>query len=1654
MNRWECPKCGIKLESERGLQRHVSGYCFGSKYDVSPGMTLGMDRYDVADEAIDELRRLKEERKIDINKKEQQQRAALSSIRRQQRQLELAENDLKGRSRELQLLESGIGLDNVARLRRAEMNVSTAIHTTDHINESIVETAEKQQLELESDRIARLMSEHDFRNQLERNNEDKNVRDVIKQLQTEVSTLNKRVSQQNHQNFQPRHGRRASTPLSISSEVTPQHRYGVNSPHRASSAPYVNSPTYVRNPSVAHTGPIQQQVPMYQRAHSPFVQSRSPFVQSRSPFAGSPVYGNHTNVVQPPVVYPSFGQAPQSWQPLPPPASAQVMHVNPTVGTHDGLLNNANSGPNMISHYRAIDDIRRLKEALMLRGEKHLVENVNAVELQLLAASPNGQNENSRLPPVLQLQLQQLMAQMDDQITTTTELLSHKGSNQKKLEAELEQLKEEVEKAKQNTNHQPAQQSAESAELAKMKEEMERISKQQEITKARVALQKEKQEYERGLEEAKQLEEDQDARRKWRSEQDTEREKQRHNQMAARLGTYDNDSGSRGFVLFFDKITGLPRSTQHLQHQWKSREVRLLYAIFDGSRQVTTLRDLDPCEAQVDPTSAHHLECYVSQRKKFIKVEIVPNLKLVIEVQLLLKRPIDPEEPPETTPHAWTVLPLTDNDGRLLGGRFRIPMYFSPLEPTTSPFRMDAVHTRLESHHQNPDGVRHQMYCRLVLPSDAAPELARRLQLPMDDYTVPLCYYDREEAISAYNNKAMLADVERTNVAAVSSTPTAAAAIYHSPIVMEERRRPTPSPRPTVMIIEEAPVEQTSPTRSFQSKTPPKPLPDPISLRVVVLSSVLEKLPNNIQTDITGLNVSNVRFCMHSTVMLQSNDASSNDRIENIIKVPINPPNTNGKAIIWNTPKSVSKTVTKTSAAVWKTELDIIDVLSDDSTAILVEIALIRTDSPPLTVAWASLQVCNIPIDEVIDVTLQVPPTMSGTDRSGIITLRFEEYNPFANTLDSSSKHSDTILRPIQSEFVINRETTLRTISVDSNQEDLLSGKTADTQQEFKLSKCLWIASSSTSLIIHTPTHAVSSSSLLHVSIDAARFIPSNVGFTRVAGRIFSHNPKDGKVSLVSGCQCAYQSPNADYQFPVFTQPVEPISCKISSLSNCNIFILFSIEVIDSLKRKPAVLGYSLLPITEIASDTNNVITGSVQLRVNAAPLPPKSMNSSILKDCPVVPLTSLLCSVRLIDESQIGNYIPTPNYDNGVYESALCQPTSSEHRMFEKMKITPSHVLTTFSDTLPESQGSYDKVIQHFGPSTKSPERRLDLTNISSFSIETGAYIRIDQLHNITATNKNLRSLGANGYVPAVIAYLYPSTEQFWYTVKHDWESDVSFPTFIDCGMCVKNHDMNEKTLIVFEVIAVSLSQPRQSTPLGWIATEILTYNAQSVRHGRFRLPLFEGSPSVEFLKYALDTNLDDALQVKKKDCVVLKWSSLSITLSDGLRQDELSVFVKSRDMMDPQSALKYTKQKAGVLTHLHSVGGSNMTFPKLQSVVGDTIEFIIKKRGNVESTIIRGKSKTHLSGRMHSSLRVSHPPIKTVLVEKNPTGLIGIKYVGSLITDVVKGGAADTAGITSGMRVKSIEGNPVEESTDSVRAAFSNAPKKFTAELYLQAK
>uniref|UniRef100_UPI00398E776E uncharacterized protein isoform X2 n=1 Tax=Pristiophorus japonicus TaxID=55135 RepID=UPI00398E776E len=427
--------------------------------------------------------------------------------------------------------------------------------------------------------------------------------------------------------------------------------------------------------------------------------------------------------------------------------------------------------------------------------------------------------------------------------------------------------------------------------------------------------------------------------------------------------------------------------------------------------------------------------------------------------------------------------------------------------------------------------------------------------------------------------------------------------------------------------------------------------------------------------------------------------------------------------------------------------------------------------------------------------------------------------------------------------------------------------------------------------------------------IDAIRYIPDNATITKVTGRIM-RSGRDDLPDILA--------------FPVLSSPARSpefrycmtVNVKGQETLDHNVLILLRVYTVDSDTGDLVVIGNTMV---SLFSERGELNVGGFQLKLRSG-MPPKGqtpLTASSLNHQPTVPCCSVL--IRLLPHTQ--DPVPPPDYPSGFYFTEDAKPNKSELEMissFQQDKEFPVSVGNAAAQLMSKEQTQdppeqwmawYEERLdgrKHLLP--QQPPAHLSTLRMVQYRQRAGIRLRIAQIYGLKGdglyVNAFARILKGGDALRLPATAESGGRDEKLLTRQHDFASLQRSPRWIDPSWVLHPYRDVHSVLLV-QIFGISViytpdrsgQQPGQVTSrtgedpglddllqLGWSAIPL--FNGPYVKTGVHNAPLFQGSPDVEFLDYALSHPVKYVMGecLKKKTLRLTKeYSSIAIEVWDG---------------------------------------------------------------------------------------------------------------------------------------------------------------------------
>ncbi|XXQ36202.1 C2H2-type domain-containing protein [Plasmodiophora brassicae] len=222
---------------------------------------------------------------------------------------------------------------------------------------------------------------------------------------------------------------------------------------------------------------------------------------------------------------------------------------------------------------------------------------------------------------------------------------------------------------------------------------------------------------------------------------------------------------------------------------------------------------------------------------------------------------------------------------------------------------------------------------------------------------------------------------------------------------------------------------------------------------------------------------------------------------------------------------------------------------------------------------------------------------------------------------------------------------------------------------------------------------------------------------------------------------------------------------------------------------------------------------------------------------------------------------VPAAPYHSGTYDSTRCEPSKIEQRLYNIRSAQDAiHVDAILEQVDPgakdlsqENEATVKAWIENqFTALSKKMGRnapqRIDLKRFARYNPTTGLRIAIDAAYNV----------GDGALLPFVIYTIsppgtfygeYPLTEDVQLTAQWDWDSLLKAPTFLGGYTLFRDVKYSEVAHCIIDVRLLKRANQPSIQPFGWTVLQLFD-NDGYTNMGSFQLPLFKGLPDPDILE------------------------------------------------------------------------------------------------------------------------------------------------------------------------------------------------------------
>ncbi|XP_052257875.1 uncharacterized protein LOC127862678 isoform X3 [Dreissena polymorpha] len=512
------------------------------------------------------------------------------------------------------------------------------------------------------------------------------------------------------------------------------------------------------------------------------------------------------------------------------------------------------------------------------------------------------------------------------------------------------------------------------------------------------------------------------------------------------------------------------------------------------------------------------------------------------------------------------------------------------------------------------------------------------------------------------------------------------------------------------------------------------------------------------------------------------------------------------------------------------------------------------------------------------------------------------------------------------------------------------------------------------------------------VYIDGCRFLPDSSTFTKVAGRIL-----DRRYELYGKDINTGEKLDSDVYNPVYEEKIEFRETNIPPTAT----LLLKVYTIDNFYKSLTVVGYATLNVfvetgTERQPNVDKPMQvslneGAHQLRLySQGPNGVDPLSEHCLRDSGVriVPCASLL--VRLVkvtrgaggkalesskvpqsDWLRMGLMQPRPKYSDRVYYSSRCTPTRGETRLFHSMmrrtKRTVREVITLVAPAK-ESYLRSDKTMEEFMKTqlTKTPDIKpldQDLNFVCQYSPKHGIKVAIDSAVNLPWTNFTHAHMCFNPPAAFYLGAPHATYDKLMFTEILDTRSTNTSPAWKDGFKHFPRRSFHRFLTLIIHIQEISVNVSKENYKYGlleqaWTAVQIFTDKYCTTQ--AFQLPLFAGSPSQTILKQLAREPCKEWMErmIRNNGIHLLEGSSVFVRIADARRDDELLSDIAHNKLVEVNTDYipvgleeSYSRERPGKpLETLVPVGKTPEQFMDNLKVKFKSLVYKLYEEGNIE--------------------------------------------------------------------------------------------------------
>ncbi|XP_025108860.1 uncharacterized protein LOC112573069 isoform X2 [Pomacea canaliculata] len=302
-------------------------------------------------------------------------------------------------------------------------------------------------------------------------------------------------------------------------------------------------------------------------------------------------------------------------------------------------------------------------------------------------------------------------------------------------------------------------------------------------------------------------------------------------------------------------------------------------------------------------------------------------------------------------------------------------------------------------------------------------------------------------------------------------------------------------------------------------------------------------------------------------------------------------------------------------------------------------------------------------------------------------------------------------------------------------------------------------------------------------------------------------------------------------------------------------------------------------------------------------------------------------------DWARLGLWYPRPKYSDRIYMSSKCTPTKGEtklfHAMIRRRPVTVREAVASNAkakDSFLRSDKNMEQYIRN--QLTKSVDAKpldQDLTFIVHYSPRHGIKIALDSALNLPWSNFTHGHICLNPPGAFYMGTPHATYDKLIFTEKLNIRSTHSSPAWQDGYKHFPRRSFHRFLVAVIHLQEIFVNVTRDSYKYGlleqaWTAVQV--FKEKYANTATFQLPLFKGPPSQQMLKQLAREPCKEWMEknIRNGTIKLIEGASVFVRLCDARRDDELAFDVPSSRLVEintdyiPRGMDEiYSREKAG---------------------------------------------------------------------------------------------------------------------------------------------